>query len=41
MARAPEAINVPKDDDERGKAAGYMEGLAALRKEWKSSRPRR
>jgi hypothetical protein len=27
-----------KDEDERSKAAGYMEGLNELRKEWKGTR---
>jgi hypothetical protein len=36
--RAIDILKSLKDDQERGKAAVYMEGLSELRKEWKSKR---
>lgn len=38
LERAIDLIKSFKDDDERSKAAGYMEGLNELRKEWKERR---
>lgn len=35
FARAIDILKSLKDDEERGKAAVYMEGLNELRKEWK------
>jgi hypothetical protein len=35
LERAIDILKSLKDDDERGKASGYMEGLNELRKEWK------
>lgn len=34
MARAIELLKVMKTDEERSKAAVYMEGLAQMRSEW-------
>jgi hypothetical protein len=36
--RAIDILRSLKDDEERGKAAVYMEGLNEMRKEWKSKR---
>jgi len=36
--RAIDILKTLKDDDERGKAAVFMEGLAEMRREWKSGR---
>ena len=36
--RAIDLLKTLKDDDARGKAAVYMEGLNELRKEWKKGR---
>ena len=38
FARAIDILRSLKDDDERGKAAVYMEGLNELRKEFKKGR---
>ena len=38
FARAIDLLKSLRDEDERGKAAVYMEGLAELRKEWRTSR---
>jgi hypothetical protein len=38
FARAIDILKSLKDDDERGKAAVYMEGLNELRKEFKKGR---
>ena len=38
LARAIDLLKTLENDDERGKAAGFMEGLNEMRKEWKSSR---
>jgi hypothetical protein len=38
LERAIDILKSLKDDDERAKAAVYMEGLNELRKEWKKSR---
>lgn len=35
LERAIDILKTLKDDDERGKAAVFMEGLNELRKEWK------
>ena len=35
LERAIDILKSLKDDDERGKAAVFMEGLNELRKEWK------
>jgi len=35
LERAIDILKSLKDDEERSKAAGYMEGLNELRKEWK------
>ncbi len=35
IERAIDILKSLKDDDERGKAAVYMEGLNEMRKEWK------
>ncbi|HTI36245.1 MAG TPA: hypothetical protein VL484_01695 [Vicinamibacterales bacterium] len=34
---AIDILKTLKDDDERGKAAVFMEGLAEMRKEWKKT----
>lgn len=36
--RAIDILKTLKDDDARGKAAVFMEGLNEMRKEWKSER---
>jgi len=36
--RAIDILKTLKDDDERGKAAVFMEGLNEMRKEWKGKR---
>ena len=36
--RAIDILKSLKDDDERGKAAVFMEGLNEMRKEWKGKR---
>ena len=36
--RAIDILKTLKDDDERSKAAVFMEGLAEMRKEWKGGR---
>ena len=38
FARAIDLLKTLRDEDERSKAAVYMEGLAELRKEWRSNR---
>jgi hypothetical protein len=38
FARAIDILKALKDDEERGKAAVYMEGLNELRKEWKKGK---
>jgi hypothetical protein len=38
LERAIDILKSLKDDDERSRAAGYMEGLNELRKEWKRTR---
>jgi len=38
FARAIDILKGLKDDEERGKAAVYMEGLNELRKEWKKGK---
>ena len=38
IERAIDILKTLKDDDERGKAAVFMEGLAEMRREWKSGR---
>jgi hypothetical protein len=38
LERAIDILKSLKDDDERSRAAGYMEGLNELRKEWKGRR---
>ena len=35
LERAIDILKSLKDEDERSRAAGYMEGLNELRKEWK------
>ena len=40
LDRAIDILKSLENDDERGKAAVYMEGLSELRKEWKHSRGR-
>jgi hypothetical protein len=35
LDRAIDILKTLKDDEERGKAAVFMEGLSELRKEWK------
>ena len=36
--RAIDLLKTLKDDEERGKAAVFMEGLNEMRKEWKGKR---
>jgi hypothetical protein len=38
LERAIDILKSLKDDEERSKASGYMEGLNELRKEWKAKR---
>jgi hypothetical protein len=38
LDRAIDILKTLEDDDERGKAAVFMEGLNELRKEWKVKR---
>jgi len=38
LDRAIDILKTLKSDEERGKAAVYMEGLNELRKEWKKGR---
>jgi hypothetical protein len=38
LDRAIDLLKTLSDDEERGKAAVYMEGLNELRKEWKGKR---
>jgi len=38
LGRAIDILKSLKTDEERGKAAVYMEGLNELRKEWKAKR---
>jgi helix-turn-helix protein len=38
MEKAIDLLKTLKSDEERGKAAVYMEGLNELRKEWKKAR---
>lgn len=35
--RAIDILKTLKDDDERGRAAVFMEGLAEMRREWKGN----
>jgi hypothetical protein len=37
LDRAIDILKTLKDDDERGKAAVFMEGMNEMRKEWKRS----
>lgn len=39
LDRAIDILKSLENDEERGKAAVYMEGLNEMRKEWKKSRP--
>jgi hypothetical protein len=40
LSRAIDLLKTMKDDDERGRAAVFMEGLNEMRKEWRNkSRP--
>jgi hypothetical protein len=41
IARAIDLLKSMKDEDERSKAAVYMEGLAEMRKEWTGGKKRR
>jgi hypothetical protein len=41
IARAIDLLKSMKDEDERSKAAVFMEGLAEMRKEWKGGMKRR
>jgi hypothetical protein len=41
IARAIDLLKSMKDDDERSKAAVFMQGLAEMRKEWKGRKKRR
>jgi hypothetical protein len=42
LDRAIDLIKEMRDEDERGKAAVFMEGLNAMRKEWRGAKgPRR
>jgi hypothetical protein len=41
IARAIDLLKSMKDEDERSKAAVFMEGLAEMRKEWKGGKKRR
>ncbi|PYR89269.1 MAG: hypothetical protein DMF84_25050 [Acidobacteria bacterium] len=41
IARAIDLLKSMNDEDERSKAAVYMEGLAEMRKEWRGARKRR
>jgi hypothetical protein len=38
LERAIDILKTLQSDEERGKAAGYMEGLNELRKEWQGKR---
>jgi hypothetical protein len=38
LDRAIDLLKTLENDDERGEAAGYMEGLNELRREWKRKR---
>jgi hypothetical protein len=38
IERAIDILKTLKDDDERGRAAVFMEGLNEMRKEWKGAR---
>jgi transcriptional antiterminator len=38
IERAIDILKTLKDDDERSKAAVFMEGLNEMRKEWKAKR---
>ena len=38
IERAIDILKSLKDDEERGKAAVFMEGLNEMRKEWKGNR---
>lgn len=38
IERAIDILKSLKDDEERGRAAVYMEGLNEMRKEWKAKR---
>jgi hypothetical protein len=38
LERAIDILKSLKNDDERSKASGYMEGLNELRKEWKGGK---
>ena len=38
LERAIDILKSLKDENERSKASGYMEGLNELRKEWKATR---
>ncbi|HTL43439.1 MAG TPA: hypothetical protein VL262_03805 [Vicinamibacterales bacterium] len=38
LDRAIDILKTLKDDDERGKAAVFMEGLAEMRREWKAKK---
>jgi len=38
LDRAIDILKSLKDDEERSRASGYMEGLNELRKEWKGKR---
>jgi hypothetical protein len=38
LDRAIDILKTLTDDDERGKAAVFMEGLAEMRREWKAKK---
>ena len=40
FARAIDLLKTMRDDDERGRAHVFMEGLAEMRKEWNRARRR-
>ena len=41
IARAIDLLKSMKDDDERSRAAVFMQGLAEMRKEWRGAKRRR
>jgi hypothetical protein len=41
IARAIDLLKSMQDEEERSKAAVFMEGLAEMRKEWKGRKKRR
>jgi hypothetical protein len=41
IGRAIDLLKSLKDEDERSKAAVFMEGLATMRREWKGGKKRR